>query len=164
MRIVATTYLSVEQKQTVYNIWNEVYPLRLKYSELKEFDTYLDKLSDQHHYLLVNDLGQVAGWAFRFQREDETWFAILLDEAVQGKGYGSLLLGEFKKDVSKLCGWVADRSTDLKQNGDIYRSPMAFYLKNGFNVIEDQRLENEKISAVKIEWCSLTVSKKGICQ
>ncbi len=152
MKIETSTFLTAESKTVIYSIWNEVYPLRLKYEQPEDFDAYLDKLANQHHYLLIDDEETIVGWAFQFERDAETWFAILLVDAVQGRGYGTALLNEIKKRVSKLCGWVVDHSTDVKLNGEVYRSPMDFYLKNDFKIISDKRLETEKISAVKIEW------------
>lgn len=37
-------------------------------------------------------------------------------------------------------------------NGDNYISPLEFYLNNGFEILEKERLESSKITAIKIEW------------
>lgn len=94
----------------------------------------------------------IGGWYFDFVREQEKWFAIILDSSLQGKGFGTKLLNMAKEKEPELNGWVIDRDTDRKRNGDLYRSPLPFYLKNGFEKISDTRLELEKISAVKITW------------
>ncbi|KQB41297.1 hypothetical protein [Flavobacterium aquidurense] len=85
-------------------------------------------------------------------REDENWFAIILDHQIQGKGNGSLLMNEIKSKNDCLNGWVVDHENEVKQNGDLYKSPMPFYIKNGFTIIAEKRIENEKMSAVKINW------------
>ena len=40
-------------------------------------------------------------------------------------------------------------------NNTTYVSPLDFYLKNGFTVCKEIRIESEKISAVKIVWNEL---------
>ncbi|MFT4741942.1 MAG: hypothetical protein ACI9L9_002739, partial [Marivirga sp.] len=49
-------------------------------------------------------------------------------------------------------GWVIDHSNERKSNGRLYISPLNFYLKNGFKKLSRNRLELDKISAVKIKW------------
>ena len=71
---------------------------------------------------------------------------------MQGKGFGMLLLDELKKNKLILNGWVIDHQNYLKQNKEPYLSPLFFYTKNGFLVENDIRIENDKISAVKIRW------------
>lgn len=51
-----------------------------------------------------------------------------------------------------LNAWVIDHDTDRKKTGEVYKSPLNFYLKQGFKKLPDQRLELDKISAVKIKW------------
>ncbi|WP_348824695.1 hypothetical protein [Flavobacterium aestuarii] len=70
----------------------------------------------------------------------------------KGKGFGTLLLKELKNKKPSLNGWVIDNSNNVKQNGEIYWSPIDFYFKNGFSVDKNIRMENDKISAVKIRW------------
>ncbi|MCB0473527.1 MAG: hypothetical protein KDC56_10755, partial [Flavobacteriaceae bacterium] len=57
-----------------------------------------------------------------------------------------------KEKETELNGWVIDHDNDYKINGELYKSPLNFYLKNGFQKSSDRRLELEKISAVKIKW------------
>jgi len=102
--------------------------------------------------LFVDEFNQILGWAFVFVREKENWFGIILNSKQQGKGFGTLLLKELKKCKSSLNGWVIDHSNDIKQNGELYSSPLDFYLKNEFLVDKNIRLENNAISAVKIKW------------
>lgn len=47
---------------------------------------------------------------------------------------------------------VIDHDKDIKANGKQYMSPLNFYLKQGFTIIEDERLELATLSAVKIVW------------
>ncbi len=152
MQIVETLKLTEEQKERILTLWNEEYPEQLKYKELGEFNHYLDKLLQKKHYLLISQENEVNGWAFLFERDKETWFALLLSSKMQGKGIGTKLLKKIQADEDKLNGWVIDHNRDKKYNGEIYKSPLGFYLKNGFTIGRGQRLETEKISAVKVVW------------
>ncbi len=77
---------------------------------------------------------------------------MILDSAIQGKGYGSELVNLAKTENSQLNGWVIDHDLDQKVNGEPYSSPIQFYMKNDFKIAVDSRLENDKISAVQISW------------
>lgn len=150
--IIETTLLNNEQKQAVYRLWNQEYPENLCYDSIDDFDLYLDKLTGQHHYLLIGSNNHIEGWAFSFVRGYAKWFAIILDQAIQRQGKGSLLLNCLKEHEPVLHGWVTDRNNEVKRNGELYRSPLAFYEKNGFMVLPEIRLELDKLSAVKIVW------------
>ena len=80
-------------------------------------------------------------WYVNFIRNRKKWFVILLNSNIQGKGYGTQLINLAKKEESELNGWVIEHDNDLKQNGEKYKSPLGFYLKNGFEVISEDRLE-----------------------
>ncbi|HEY9117347.1 MAG TPA: GNAT family N-acetyltransferase, partial [Roseivirga sp.] len=151
MELIKTDQLSKVQKQQILKIWNNEYPARLNYNSLEEFEDYLSKLTDQKHLLIVDKDQNVFGWYFHFMRDDERWFAIILDSKIQNQGYGTMLLNEGKTLSSELNGWVMDQN-DLKKNGEVYSSPLPFYLKNGFELLADIRLEIDKMSAVKIRW------------
>ncbi|RTY88303.1 hypothetical protein [Flavobacterium sp. RSP15] len=152
MEIVEKEVLSLEQKEALCQLWNNEYPEKLSYKKTEEFDIYLNSLLNIKHYLLIDDANEIKGWAFTFLREDEVWFAIIIDDQIQGKGKGSLLLKELKKRKNNLNGWVVDHENDIKKNKEPYKSPLLFYIKNGFSICNGTRIENKKISAVKINW------------
>jgi GNAT superfamily N-acetyltransferase len=152
MKIIEKDVLTLEQKDSLMQLWNNEYPERLHLNAIEDFDLYLNGLANTKHYLLVDDSARIIGWTFTFLREDENWFAIILDHQIQGKGNGSLLMNEIKSKNDCLNGWVIDHENEVKQNGDFYKSPMPFYTKNGFTIIAETRIENEKMSAVKINW------------
>jgi len=154
MNIVEKGILSLEEKLVLRELWNNEYSVRLHLKTIEDFELYLAGLSNTKHYLLFDDLDKIIGWTFTFLRENENWFAIILDNQIQGKGNGSLLINELKKNNDILNGWVTDHENEVKQNKEIYKSPMAFYLKNGFTILPETRIENEKMSAVKINWKS----------
>lgn len=152
MKILELNILKSRFKEAVYDLWNKEYPQNLAYFQLSDFDNYLAKLEDQSHLLLVDEQGLIKGWYFDFIRENEPWFAMILDSKIQGKGWGTQLLNLAKENADTLNGWVIDHDRDLKVDGSVYKSPLAFYKKNGFDLIASERLELENISAVKIKW------------
>lgn len=152
MKIIQAKVLNFEQKQSLFELWNVEYPERICYKNLSEFQDYLDGLVSTKHYLLVDDFNQIFGWAFAFIREDEDWFGIIINSKIQGKRLGTLLLDELKRNKSVLNGWETDHKNDVKRNKERYLSPLEFYTKNGFIVDQNIRMENDKISEVKIRW------------
>lgn len=150
MKILKVEILKAKQKEGIVTLWNEEYPEQLQYKGIGDFDLYLQDLEKPKHYLLTDPKGALKGWAFTFDRDNERWFAIIIDSTEQSKGYGSKLLSELKKDNRSLNGWVTDTEGYLKSNGTPYVSPLPFYLKNGFDVLEDVRLQATELSAVKI--------------
>lgn len=150
--IVSKSNLSTQEKQFVFQLWNDEYPARICYQSVSEFDTYLDNLYDVTHYLFHDEFDVIQGWAITFTRENETWFAIIINSKIQNKGFGTQLLQHLKSIETQLSGWVIDHSNDSKLNGTTYLSPLSFYLKNDFTVCNEIRIESEKITAVKIVW------------
>lgn len=152
MEIIETPELTKEQKQELLSLWNKEYPERLKHADLEEFNHYLSKQVQKKHYILKSEEGKINGWAFLFEREKETWFALILDSKLHGKGFGTSLVCKMQESEETLCGWVIDHNKERKQNGEMYKSPLGFYLERGFTVARNERLETDKISAVKIVW------------
>ena len=152
MGITITKQLSAFEKNELMALWNAVYPSNLYYNKLEELEQYFNGLSDIQHYLIKDTSSQIVAWAFTFDREEATWFAILIDSAFQKKGIGSELLKALKKDNTQLNGWAIDKEGYHLKNGENYLTPLPFYLKNNFVICENIRLETDKISAIKIEW------------
>ncbi|MCJ8153793.1 GNAT family N-acetyltransferase [Chryseobacterium sp. SSA4.19] len=152
MKITTTHQLNKDQKPQILQLWNKEYPEKLAYENVPDFEKYLEKLSEANHFLLACDTEKIQGWASTFKRENETWFAVILSEDLHGKGWGTKMLNRLKQYEIELNGWVIDHNFDRKSNGSFYRSPLAFYLKNEFEILSDIRLELEIMSAVKIKW------------
>jgi len=150
--IVEQTNLTEEQKLQLFELWNNEYPAKLSYSSLADFENYLCKLDNKTHFLLTDESQQILGWALLFERENETWFAVIIDSSLQGKGFGAKLMERLKSNTEKLNGWVIDHGNDKKSDGSYYKSPINFYIRNQFKVNDIIRLELDIISAVKIEW------------
>lgn len=151
MKIITNNRLDLEQKRQILQLWNNEYPEKLAYKNLEGFENYLEKLHNVNHFLLT-DNEEIHGWAITFMRDSEIWFAIILSGNIHGEGWGTKMLNELKQNKTELNGWVIDHNNDKKINGEFYKSPLEFYLKNEFKVLSDIRLELEIMSAVKIKW------------
>lgn len=151
MKLSHTSLLNQKQKEEVLSLWNQEYPKSLTYT-LEEFQSYLGGLQNPEHLFLEDSKGTVVGWASLFEREGENWFAIILDKSYQGKGFGRSMLSELKEKSDLLLGWVIDSEKELKSDGSFYKTPLEFYLKEGFKVDPSTRLEIPNLSAVKIVW------------
>ena len=87
-----------------------------------------------------------------FNRDKMERFSILVSAENQNSGVGSRLIEFMKIHNTRLTGWVIDINNSVKMNGEIYKSPIMFYLKHGFNIEEENRIDNELLNAVLISW------------
>ena len=71
MKIIEKDVLTLEQKDSLMQLWNNEYPARLHLNAIEDFELYLNGLSNTKHYLLVDDSNKISGWAFTFLRENE---------------------------------------------------------------------------------------------
>lgn len=163
--------LTEHQKASLLNLWNNEYPKYLNYNSQTDFNTYLDNLKIISHVLICKEKEikdeeinkseiknteiknkEILAWLFIFERENENWFGIIISSKLQKKGFGTKLLNIAKDKYSQLNDWVIEHNNDLKANGQNYISPLHFYLKNGFEILPQIRLELEFFKAVKIKW------------
>jgi len=158
MDFIHTSTLTSSQKEEILYLWNQEYPEQICYPGIAELESYLVRLLEQSHILMV-DNQKIKGWYLDFNRDNEKWFAIIMDSTYQGKGLGTKMLNLAKEKEIELNGWVIDHDRYKKRNGETYASPLPFYLKNGFKVLREVRLELEQISAVKIQW---TANSKNV--
>lgn len=152
MKILVQKSLSAKQAEAAFRLWNNEYPEKLRYDKIEDFDEYLNKLDAKTHFLLIDEQEIIVGWSATFWRDSERWFAIILNSDIHGKSHGTSMLNEIKRHENQLAGWVIDKEVMLRANGTKYKSPLQFYIKNGFSVLSEHRIESEKISAVKIRW------------
>jgi GNAT superfamily N-acetyltransferase len=157
--IEKSSVLNADQTICVFNLWNNEYPSQLAYENLDALLLYLQQLKNVQ-FFFATTTNHILGCAFAFEREQETWFAILVSAAFQHKKVGTQLLHALQQHFNVLNGWVIDHGNDTKRNGEPYYSPMAFYLKNGFQVHKDVRLEIPTLSAVKVQWTKPTFITK----
>lgn len=152
MRIQRFDSLNPQQKFRVIHLWNQEFPALLSYNSADQFDEYLSKLSNISHYLAIDEYDIIKGWMAVFDRDNKRWLALLIDPSSQGQGIGTHMLNAAKFNEAILNGWVIDHDLYLKADGKPYLSPLEFYTKNGFEVMNNERLHDKKISAVQIRW------------
>jgi GNAT superfamily N-acetyltransferase len=150
--ILKTKTLSALQEAQINQLWNEEYPLKLK----DRFPILLNGVEHYSHYLIENENKNVLAWAVDFEKDNETRFSIIVSSKHQGKGLGSLLVETLKTEIKEFYGWVIDHDSDIKSDGSHYKSPMSFYIKHGFEVLADDRIQSDMLTATKVRWRSLS--------
>lgn len=146
MEIHNTKTLTISQLEQINNLWNSEFPVNLE----GRFENLLDKVENYNHYL-IEESNQVQAWAAVFEKDQEIRFSLIVKSSQQRKGLGTLLLNRLKRDLGEFYGWVIDHHDYVKQNGELYNSPLSFYRKNGFEVLDDIRCDSELIIGVKIK-------------
>lgn len=152
MHIIQTNRHTDAQRDAIFRLWNNEYPVQLAFDNMTHLDDYFGDLSGQAHFFAMDDGGDIIGWAFTFIRDDDQWFAIIVDGGQHKKGVGTLLIKTLQLTVPKLSGWVTDHDRYIKRDGMPYVSPVGFYMKNGFTLHTNIRLETERLSGAKITW------------
>lgn len=143
-----TKVLTQQQAQQIDILWNTLYSVKLK----DRFSLLLQGIDNFMHYIIEDEAGNVQAWAVYFEKDAPIRFSILVSKALQGNGLGKQLIDALKADLPEFYGWVTDHNNDLLSDGSFYISPMPFYLKQGFKVLDHVRLDTEMIKAVMIHW------------
>jgi GNAT superfamily N-acetyltransferase len=142
--------LDASLAHAIVALWNDEYPAQLRMS-VEAFTAFVDRGGAVTHY--VDAAGDsLLGWGMCFDRAGERWFSLIVARAAWGRGIGRRIVQAMQADERILCGWVIDHDRDHLASGERYTSPLGFYVKLGFDVQNDIRWEDDKISAVKIRW------------
>lgn len=152
MDFVETKSLNEEQKKSIVALWNLEYPKKLALPSVLDFERYLDGLSDKNHIVLMDEDKALKGWLIYFMRDGERCFAMLIDRTLQGWGWGSRFLDLAKQRNNELNGWVVPNNEETKSDGGTYQSPVAFYLKNGFWILNNSEQDKNGITGIKLRW------------
>ena len=152
MKIVQRKILTLGQKQEIFDLWNNEYPKSLQYNDISEMDEYLRKLTNPNHFLLLDDNDKIKGWYSDFLRDREKWFLVILSSENQGQKFGSQIIKLSQLINDELNGWIINSDNYKRSNGQFYKSPTEFYRKQGFEILENTKLETDQISAIKIKW------------
>lgn len=144
--------LSLEEKEQIRAIWNNEYPISIAHPTLESFENYLSSLEYTNHFIATESASIVA-WGVTFDRENEHWFALIIDRNFQGKGFGKELLQRMKLKEQILNGWVVIKNNSPRLDGSPYPLPLDFYLKYGFQKTE-LILESDIFTTLKITWKS----------
>lgn len=150
MESIKTNELNKIQKAGILKIWNDEYPDFLVYKDVSEFEDYLNKLDNSEHHIIVIN-GEIVGWVVKFDRKGQKWFVIMVNSIEHTKGIGTKLINLLKENSTELNGWVIDKDTYNKANGERYKSPIRFYEKVGFEITAEN-FENEKFTAIRVKW------------
>jgi hypothetical protein len=59
MKIVSKSDLLIEEKEIIYQIWNNEYPERISYNSIEDLETYLNNLADVNNYFLYSDSNEI---------------------------------------------------------------------------------------------------------
>jgi len=137
-------------KKGIWKLWNSEYPESILLEDEAALNRYLAALKNPAHYFMKDD-NEICGWGFAFEREGETWFAIIVDGKKQGLGIGSQLLKCLQEDFKYLNGWVIDKDIYFKRDQTPYKSPIGFYLKNGFTKTKISYV-SDVLQTIKIQW------------
>lgn len=152
MKIIAQNNLSHTEREFVYRLWNQEYPRTLSYKTTADLEAYLKTLEDPIFYFALDTSDNPVAWSTLFNREGERWFAMIVADEAQRNGIGGQLLERMKEKERSLYAWAIDHFDDVKSNGEIYLSPLPFYLRNGFTICHGERFPSDILSAVKIMW------------
>lgn len=148
VHIVHLAFISPQLTEQVNVLWNENYPVVMK----DRFTVLLQETSHHNHYFLFNENNKLLGWAMDFERDDDIWFSIIVDEKEKNKGYGKLLINALKENNPVLNGWVIDHDNYKLQNDKYYRSPLSFYQALGFTVDYDTKIETPDLIGIRVTW------------
>lgn len=61
--------------------------------------------------------------------------------------HGNVTFEQIKRKYRYFNWLVIDHNNDIKFNGELYKSPLLFYQKNGFSICPEIRLEIPVVSA-----------------
>lgn len=143
-----TKVLTTKQFKQINQLWNEEYPKNLK----DRFPILLEGVNNYNHYIIDDPNKNVIAWAVDFEKDKQVRFSIIVSSINKGKGFGGKLIAKLKEENEEFYGWVIDHNNDLKLNGSPYQTPMPFYLKHNFEILNDSRIDTEMIKAVLIKW------------
>lgn len=143
--------LSENQLREIRLLWNREYPKAIRLESDQDFIDYLGNLKDCHHYLRLNESGNIAAWACTFKREELPWFAMIIGRQHQKQGLGKSLLNQMKHDCDLLNAWAVDQDIYPREDGSIYPSPLDFYFKNDFHIAKG-KLGDGPLSLVHLIW------------
>lgn len=148
LNISTSKTLSSWQSEQINLLWNEEYPINLK----DRFSLLLDGAAWHNHYIIEDQEKNIIAWAVDFEKDKQVRFSIIVATKYKGLGLGKRLIDKLKEANNEFYGWVIDHNDDVKANGVTYLSPMPFYLKQGFDILQDTRIDNEMIRAVLMQW------------
>jgi GNAT superfamily N-acetyltransferase len=144
--MITSTQLSEKHHTQINALWDDEYPTTLA----GRFSMLLTDVRMFKHFLVLDKEDNVLAWAVYFQKDDEIRFSVLVNRKHQGQG--KQLIDAIKSELSEFSGWVIDAPHYIRKDGTAYPSPLSFYLKLGFEILPEQRIDNALINAVKVRF------------
>lgn len=122
--------IDLDTLRQVWSIWNAEYPEKIAYPTVAGLGDFLHTLQNPRWYL-AREEERLKGWLLTFDYIGCRWLAMAIARNEQRKGVGTALL-EKAMEEGKLSAWVVDEAVYLRMDGEIYVSPVPFYLKHGW--------------------------------
>jgi len=70
--------------------------------------------------LLIDELNQLRGWFMYFERNNDIWFAVIIDSLLHGRKLGTKLLTLAKSKTKDLNGWITEHNNEFRKRRSIY--------------------------------------------
>ena len=77
---------------------------------------------------------------------------MIVNGKYQRQGIGSKMITMAKERFKDLHGWIVMDFSHKRSNGDIYPSPLNFYMKNGFEVTGKTLDSIPDVTLYQIKW------------
>ncbi len=122
--------IDLETLRQVWSIWNTEYPAKIAYPTVAGLGDFLHTLENPRWHL-IRDEDRLSGWLLTFDYIGSRWLAMAIARDQQRLGIGTRLLKQAMQEGT-LSAWVVDEAVYLRADGEIYPSPVPFYLKHGW--------------------------------
>lgn len=132
MELTTHHKLNSEDIESLFDIWNAVYPKEATFQKTEDIIRYLSDKIHPKHFVARNSNDRMIGWLMTFTRDQSRFFVLLVDKKVQAQGIGTRLMASAIKDEDSLNGWVVTRKGHYLLDGTPYFSPLEFYKRLGF--------------------------------
>lgn len=137
MIINKTKILTDKQREQINALRDDKYPSKLK----DRFPIHLDGADWYNQYIIEDLNNNTIAWTVDFEKKSQIRFSIIVASIHKGKGLGRMLIEKLRTENEEFYGWVIDHNNDFKLNGEYYKTPMPFYLKHGFEILNDKRID-----------------------
>lgn len=157
MEIRRNTSLTDIEIEELLVIQNKRLPDNL-YTEFDEFKRRLSNYRDPEYITLHDEDDTILGFVIlRSIGVDNHRYGILIvDDVAAGNTYGKQIIDAAKESNDNLYGWVYDGDHRKTKDGSKYKSPLTYYITQGFKIDKPKKVhpsveEDGKIKRIKWE-------------